>query len=153
VLPNELDKDCIEPAPMLEKKRRVALKRRSAHRILWICSGLSTAEPASNTQKSSRSQLLAFSFQIGGTSRQRSSPASSFGSCKTFKQKKLAARRVLANACSRFFCGMQTCNPVFSQERCLSFFCQTARCSIRPGSSFGQARARAGVHREAASFI
>ena len=28
---------------MLEKKRRVFSKRRSAHRVLWICKGLSTA--------------------------------------------------------------------------------------------------------------
>lgn len=44
---NWLDKDCIEPAWMLEKKRLVFSKRVSAHPILWIFSGLSTVEPTS----------------------------------------------------------------------------------------------------------
>jgi len=43
---NWLDKDCIEPGWMLEKKRLVSSKRVSAHPILWIFSGLSTVEPA-----------------------------------------------------------------------------------------------------------
>lgn len=41
---NWLDKDCIGLARMLEKKRFVFSKRVFAHPILWICSGLSTAE-------------------------------------------------------------------------------------------------------------
>jgi hypothetical protein len=42
-VPNELDKDCIGLAPMVEKKCLVFSKRRSAHPVLWICNGLSTA--------------------------------------------------------------------------------------------------------------
>jgi hypothetical protein len=43
VLPNELDKDCIGLAAKVDKKCVVYSKRRSAHPVLWICSGLSTA--------------------------------------------------------------------------------------------------------------
>lgn len=44
---NWRDKACISPARMLEKKRLVANCRLFAHRVLWICSGLSTAAIAS----------------------------------------------------------------------------------------------------------
>jgi len=84
VLRKKLDKDCIEPASMLEKKRRVPTRRRSAHRILWIYSGLSTVETLFCLQQSCYASFGAVGkHQVSKSkaskpSRQRSSPAFAF---------------------------------------------------------------------------
>jgi len=41
-----LDKNCIERARLVEKKQLASSKRRFAHLLLWICSGLSTSDQA-----------------------------------------------------------------------------------------------------------
>lgn len=82
---NWLDKDCIEPASMLEKKRLVFSKRVSAHPILWIFSGLSTVEPktafivahAFNVHVNSRADPASFTPVGGATAARSVTPACS----------------------------------------------------------------------------
>jgi hypothetical protein len=47
VLPDELEKHCIEAEPNLDKNGSASKKRSSAHLLLWICRRFSTDDPIS----------------------------------------------------------------------------------------------------------
>lgn len=141
---------------MLEKKRRVRIRRLSAHRILWICSGLSTVETFFCPQQTWDASFGAVGQHQGShiEGKQADQVVSVgdvrvFFSCQTCRQMKACNVTRERDRMRAVFSGVQTCSPLFSPRRVLFlFFCQTAWCSIRAGSSFGQERARTAVHRK-----
>lgn len=96
----ELDKDCIGLAPMVEKKGRVFNQRRSAHWLLWICSGLSTAETVAQPggfSEPTRSPAETRALDSTTTATRIAFPA------KQLTSRASAAQIWVANFCAQYF--------------------------------------------------
>jgi hypothetical protein len=138
---------------MLEKKRPVFSKRCSAHRILWICSGLSTAGRAFDvflpeTGATGLPQPVFGSRTASSlVHRRRAGTQAAFQPrvphavpAKPSNVRAFAAHVFSRTLRADFFLNVQTWILVCSRHVRISFFCQTGffEWSIRPGLSLAR---------------